>query len=256
MRATAELFDLSGRVALVTGASSGIGWAIAQALAGAGADLVLAARRRATLDENAGILRAAGARAVAVVADVADRAALARLAHEAAAAFGPPQILVNAAGINPRQPAEALSSEDWDRTLEVNLSAPFLLSRLLIPAMRERGWGRIINIASLQSVRAFANGIAYGASKGGVVQLTRAMAEEWSRDGITCNAIAPGFFPTELTASLFADPATAERLAGETMIGRNGRLEDLHGIAVFLASRASDYITGQTIFVDGGFTAR
>ncbi len=256
MPAGAALFDLSGRVALVTGASSGIGWAIAQALAGAGADVVLLARRRAALERHAESLRAAGARAAAGAADLTDRAALAGLPGEAASHFGPPQILVNAAGINPRQPAETLPAAEWDRTLELNLTAPFLLSRLLVPAMRERGWGRIINIASLQSVRAFANGIAYGASKGGIVQLTRAMAEAWSQDGITCNAIAPGFFPSELTAPLFADAAVVERLAAQTMIGRNGRLADLHGIAVFLAAPASDYITGQTIFVDGGFSAR
>jgi gluconate 5-dehydrogenase len=122
--------------------------------------------------------------------------------------------------------------------------------------MRAQGWGRIINVASLQSVRAFPDGIAYGAAKGGVMQLTRAMAEAWARDGITANAIAPGFFPTALTAPLFADAATAARLAAQTMVGRNGRLADLHGAAVFLASDAAAYVVGQTLFVDGGFSAR
>ena len=121
--------------------------------------------------------------------------------------------------------------------------------------MQRRSWGRIINIASLQSVRALPNGLPYGTAKGGVVQMTRAMAEAWSPQGINCNAIAPGFFPTELTAPVFADRAQAERRAEQTMIGRNGELADLHGIAVFLAAKAADYITGQTIFVDGGFTA-
>lgn len=256
MERIGSLFDLAGRIAVVTGASSGIGWAIAQALAGAGADLVLIARRRDRLEANAQALRDAGSRAATLVGDVAVRSSLDRIAAEAEAFFGAPQILVNAAGINPRQPADAMTEAAWDRTLELNLSAPFFLAQRLVPGMREKGWGRIINIASLQSARAFPNGIAYGASKGGIVQLTRAMAEAWSRHGITCNAIAPGFFPTELTAPLFDDPATTDRLAAQTMIGRNGRMEDLHGIAVFLAAPASNYITGQTIFVDGGWTAR
>ena len=138
----------------------------------------------------------------------------------------------------------------------MNLAVPFFLARALVPAMAEKGWGRVINIASLQTTRAFANGLVYGASKGGVGQLTRAMAEAWSGQGIACNAIAPGFFPTELTAALFDDPSTTDGLAARTAIGRNGRLEDLDGVTVFLASPASDYITGQVINVDGGFTAK
>jgi gluconate 5-dehydrogenase len=122
--------------------------------------------------------------------------------------------------------------------------------------MKAQGWGRVLNIASLQSYRAFANGVAYGAAKGGIVQLTRAMAEEWSRFGINCNAIAPGFFPTALTAPVFGDPARAQDMAARTAIGRNGELADLQGAAVFLCSPASDYITGQTLAVDGGFTAK
>ena len=128
--------------------------------------------------------------------------------------------------------------------------------RELLPAMRSKGWGRIINIASLQSSRAFANGLAYGASKGGIAQLTRAMAEAWSADGINCNAIAPGFFPTGLTAPVYQNPVMLDKLAGQTAIGRNGELADLDGISIFLASAASDYITGQVIHLDGGFTAK
>jgi NAD(P)-dependent dehydrogenase (short-subunit alcohol dehydrogenase family) len=122
--------------------------------------------------------------------------------------------------------------------------------------MKEKGWGRVVNIASLQSERAFPNSMPYGASKGGICQLTRAMAEEWSKDGINCNAIAPGFFPTELTASVFADKERSDKLAQQTAIRRNGKLEDIHGVTIFLTSSASDYITGQTIYVDGGFTAK
>ena len=146
--------------------------------------------------------------------------------------------------------------ESWQTTLDLNLAVPFFLAQKLVPGMRRKGWGRVVNIASLQSTRAFANGIAYGASKGGISQLTRAMAEAWSADGINCNAIAPGFFPTELTEALFKDDSTTQRLAASTAIGRNGRLEDLDGVTIFLASSASDYITGQTISVDGGFTAK
>ena len=165
-------------------------------------------------------------------------------------------IQVNAAGINPRQSADDVTPQSWNQTIQLNLSTPFFFAQALVPGMKAAGYGRIINIASLQSVRAFPDGIAYGASKGGVCQLTRAMAEAWSSDGITCNAIAPGFFPTELTAPVFDDNERRGWAADQTAIGRNGELKDLAGISVFLASPASDYITGQTIFVDGGFTAR
>lgn len=253
---TAALFDLSGRVACVTGASSGIGRAIADALARAGAAVVGVARREERLTDWAREVEDSGGRAAACVADLADTAGLSAAAARISEPLGAPDILVNAAGVNLREPAEAVTPESWRTTLEVNLSVPFFLAQALVPAMRERGWGRIVNIASLQSERAFPRGIAYGASKGGVAQLTRAMAEAWSRHGVTCNALAPGFFPTELTAPVFEDRETAERNAAQTCIGRNGRLEDLDGPAVFLASRASDYVTGQVLYVDGGFTAK
>jgi NAD(P)-dependent dehydrogenase (short-subunit alcohol dehydrogenase family) len=251
----AALFSLQGRVALVTGASSGIGRALALTLAEGGAAVCLLARREAELGKLARDIAGRGGRAATIPCDVADRTALAAAANRAAASFGPPDILVNAAGINPRRPIEEVTARDWDATLEINLSAPFFLAQRLAPAMCERGWGRIINIASLQSVRAFESGAPYGASKGGVMQLTRALAQAWSKRGVNCNAIAPGFFPTELTAPLFADPRKSAETAGRTMIGRNGVLDDLRGTLIYLASRASDYVTGQTLFVDGGFTA-
>ena len=148
-----------------------------------------------------------------------------------------------------------VTEQDWDATLRLNLDAPFFLAQSLAPAMIARSWGRIINIASLQSVRAFANSGPYGASKSAIMQLTRAQAEAWSRHGVNVNAIAPGFFATALTATVASDPERWEQMAAHTFVGRNGELRDLWGAAVFLASPASDYITGQTIFVDGGFSA-
>lgn len=251
-----ELFSLAGRIACVSGASSGIGRSIANAMAQAGAAVVGIARREALLDEWVREVALADGRAAGCTADLADPAGIVAVAEQVTASFGAPDILVNAAGINPRQPADSFTLEAWRLTLDLNLSAPFLLARALVPAMRAKGWGRIINIASLQSVRAFPNGMAYGASKGGVAQMTRAMAEAWSRDGVNCNALAPGFFPTDLTNAVFEDPAAAARNAAQTCIGRNGRLDDLVGPAVFLASPASDYVTGQVLFVDGGFTAK
>jgi NAD(P)-dependent dehydrogenase (short-subunit alcohol dehydrogenase family) len=250
------LFDLTGRVAAVTGGGSGIGREIALALAGAGASVVVTARRAAKLAEAVAAVQAEGGSAAAVPADLADYRDLAAPATALADPFGAPDILVNAAGVNLRQPAEEITPDDWDLTLAINLATPFFLARALVPAMRDKGWGRVINIASLQSARAFPSGVAYGASKGGVAQLTRAMAEAWSGDGITCNAIAPGYFPTELTAPVFADPEVSARMAAQTAVGRNGRLEDLRGAAIFLAAPASDYITGQLLYVDGGFTAK
>ena len=142
---------------------------------------------------------------------------------------------------------------DW---LALNLTAPFFLSQALVPAMKAKGWGRIVNFASLQTTRAFPGGIAYGATKAGVGQLTRAMAEAWSPHGITANAIGPGFFPTELTQAVFSDPERARRNAAQTCLGRNGLMEDLDGPLLFLCSQASAYVTGQVLMVDGGFTAK
>ncbi|MEQ8355335.1 MAG: SDR family oxidoreductase [Kiloniellaceae bacterium] len=256
MTAPAGLFDLSGRVALVTGGSSGIGRRIGVALAAAGAAVVLVARREAQLSEAVAEIKEAGGRAAGLVRDLCDPAEMGSVAQAAAVDFGAPDILVNAAGVNYREAPESITPETWQRTLTLNLSIPFFLARACVGAMRQKGGGSIINIASLQSERAFPNGMAYGASKGGVAQMTRAMAEAWSRDGITANAIAPGFFPTELTGPVFEDPERVEALAAQTAVGRNGRLEDLDGVAIFLAAPASTYVTGQVIYVDGGFTAK
>ena len=252
----AHLFDLSGRRALVTGGHSGIGNAMARALGLAGARVLLAARREAELAHAAEALRGEAIDADWLVTDLSDAQAALALARDAEQRLGGIDIVVNAAGINLRQPFAEVTPEAWQAQLALHLGAPFFLTQALAPGMAARGWGRIVNIASLQSWRAFANSAPYGAGKGGIVQLTRAIAQEWGAKGITCNAIGPGFFPTALTAAVFADTALAERHAQQTCVGRNGALDDLHGATVFLASDASAYITGQTLMVDGGYTAK
>ncbi|MGG2463659.1 SDR family NAD(P)-dependent oxidoreductase [Streptomyces sp. RGM 3693] len=248
------LFSLAGRRALVTGGSSGIGRAIAEALGRAGATVVLMARRPDPLRSAAEELRAAGCTADWVAADLGDRAAVRAGADEVAHRFGGPDILVNAAGVNPRPPMDELNTEEWDRTMAVNLDAPFLLGQRFGPGMAERGWGRILHIASQQSIRAFGNSGAYGVSKAGLAALTRSQAEAWSRHGVSVNALAPGFVRTPLNAAVFADPVRTEAMARRTMAGRNGELADFAGAAVFLAGPGAAYVTGQTVFVDGGFS--
>ena len=248
-----DLFGLKGRVACVTGASSGLGRHAACVLAAAGARVVGVARRADVLKD---LQSEIGDAAAVVAADLSDRDGIAKLAEDVAAKFGAPDIVVHAAGINTRETADTMTPEGWDITLALNLTVPFFLSQALAGAMKQKGWGRILNFASLQSTRAFPGGIAYGATKGGVSQLTRAMAEAWSPHGITANAIGPGFFPTELTQAVFADPDRAAKNAEQTCIGRNGRMDDMDGPLLFLCSEASAYVTGQVLMVDGGFTAK
>jgi NAD(P)-dependent dehydrogenase (short-subunit alcohol dehydrogenase family) len=250
-----DLFSLKGRTALVTGGNSGIGQAMATALGLAGARVILAARRADALDEAAKQLRQSDVEVLCLPCDVSHIDG-AQKAAKAALDLGAIDVLVNAAGVNLREPFMNVTAESWQTQINLHLSAPFFLTQALAPSMAARGWGRIINIASLQSYRAFGNSAPYGAGKGGVVQLTRAIAQEWSGKGITCNAIGPGFFPTQLTAPVFNDPAAAQRNAQQTCMGRNGELTDLYGLSVFLASDSSSYITGQTIMIDGGFTAK
>jgi NAD(P)-dependent dehydrogenase (short-subunit alcohol dehydrogenase family) len=250
-----ELFSLSGRLALVTGGSSGIGQGIARALAGAGAQVVLLARREDVLESAAAAIRVAGGQAGWVSADAGDRTALAAATGRVAERFGESDILVNAAGINLRPPMGDLTLSDWDQTMAVNLTGPFVLGQRFGPAMAARGWGRIINVTSQQAGRAFGHSGGYGVSKGGLTSLTRSQSEAWAPRGVCCNALRPGFVVTPLTAEVSSDPARRAALAARTMVGRNGEPEDFAGAAVFLASRASDYVTGQVICVDGGFSA-
>ena len=249
-----DLFSLDGRVAVVTGGSSGIGAEMAAALARAGARVVLVARDPERLGAAADGIRARGGQAAWVSADLASRAELARAADEAERAFGPPDILVNCAGINLRPPMAALRVEDWDVTMAVNLTAPFLLGQRFGAPMAARGWGRIVNVTSQQAVRAFGNSGGYGASKGGLAALTRSQSEAWAPAGVCCNSVCPGFVPTRLNAHVARDPERMAAMAARTMAGRNGSPADFAGVAVFLASRASDYVTGQTLYVDGGFS--
>jgi NAD(P)-dependent dehydrogenase (short-subunit alcohol dehydrogenase family) len=250
-----RLFSLEGRVAVVTGGSSGIGKAMAMALAGAGAKVVLVARQAAPLDETVTELTSAGREAARICADLGDPADVTRAIQELPALFGEPDIIVNAAAVNLRPPLPQLTMADWERTIAVNLTAPFLLGQRFGPGMAARGWGRIINIASQQAFRAFASSGAYGASKGGLMSLTRSQGEAWSSSGVCCNVIVPGFVPTPMNQRIASDPVISAALAARTMIGRNGAASDFEGAVIFLASRASDYVTGTAIFVDGGFSA-
>jgi NAD(P)-dependent dehydrogenase (short-subunit alcohol dehydrogenase family) len=248
-----DLFDLTGRVACVTGASAGLGQRAAMVLAAAGAKVVGVALRAEALEKWAA---ETGENAAIVAADLSQRDQIAEIAEKVSAPFGAPDIVVHAAGINTREAADDVTDAGWDVTMNLNLAAPFFLSQAFAPAMKAKNWGRVVNFASLQTTRAFPGGIAYGASKAGIAQLTRAMAEAWSKDGITANAIGPGFFPTELTGPVFANPERAARNAANTCIGRNGDLSDMDGPLLFLCSDASGYVTGQTLMVDGGFTAK
>jgi NAD(P)-dependent dehydrogenase (short-subunit alcohol dehydrogenase family) len=249
-----QLFGIGGRVAVVTGGSSGIGRGIALALGQAGAAVVIIARDQRNLDSAVSELAAAGCSAAAISADLGDRAAIERAAAQASEPFGPPDILVNCAGLNLRPPLDQLTISQWDQLIAVNLTAPFLLGQLYGPDMAARGWGRIINITSQQADRAFGNSGGYGAAKGGVASLTRSQSEAWAPSGVCCNAICPGFVVTPLTAEVSADPVRLAALAARTNVGRNGVPPDFASAALFLASPASGFVTGQTIRVDGGFS--
>ena len=247
-------FSLENKVALITGGTSGLGKMMALALAKAGA-FVWIASSRDNANETLQEIKQQGSNGSFVQVDVTSSDALEKTVSHILEQSSRIDILINAAGINPRTSAEELTLNDWQKTIDINLTAPFYLSQLVADTMRENNWGRIINIASLQSLRAFDNSIPYGASKGGVMQLTRALAQAYSKDGILVNAIAPGFFRTNLTESLFQNPEKLKELANKTMMGRNGEEKDIFGISVFLCSDANSYVTGQTVFLDGGFSA-
>jgi len=250
-----DLFDLSGRTALVTGSSRGLGLCLARGLAEAGARVVLNGRDEGRLARAAEALSSRGLEVRTAPFDVADPEAVAaafdRLEAEGAAV----DILVNNAGIQRRGLLEDLDLGDWRAVLETNLTGPFVVARRAVRAMRERGGGKIINICSLMSEVARPSTGNYAAAKGGLRMLTRAMAVEWAPYNVQVNAVGPGYFLTEMTRPLAEDPAFDAWIRSRTPAGRWGRPEDLVGPVVFLASRASDFVTGHVLYVDGGVLA-
>ena len=250
---------LDGKRALVTGGSQGLGLGIALGLAEAGADVALVARRRERLADAAGQIESLGRRALALPADLRDLDAAVATVDQVVEAWGGIDILVTAAGAQIRKPALEMTPDDWEHLVAVNLRAVYFMcqrvARYMIAREQPSGSarGKIINIASLTSVGAWPNVSIYGTTKGGVVQMTKAMALEWAQLGICVNAIGPGSFPTELTEPVYSDPVRTARIVERVPMGRPGAPEDLAGAAVFLASSASDYITGQVLYVDGGW---
>jgi len=252
---TNPLFDLSGRVALVTGSSQGLGLAMARGLAGAGAAVVLNGRDAGKLAAAAATLRAAGARVETAAFDVTDGAAVEREVARVERDFGPIHILVNNAGIQSRAPLAEMTEEQWRVVIDTNLTSAFIVARAVGPRMIARGAGKIINITSLISEVARPTIANYAAAKGGLKMLTRSMAVEWARHGLQANGIAPGYFVTELNRPLIENPEFNAWVCKRTPAGRWGQPEELVGAAVFLASRASDFVNGQIIAVDGGTLA-
>jgi gluconate 5-dehydrogenase len=247
-------FDLSGCLALVTGGGGGLGLAIARGLAAAGARVIVNGRNRDKLDAAVAALRADGYAASAAAFDVADADAVGAAMAAIESSHGPLDILVNNAAVNQRAPLDAFSSDDWHRLLAANLDGPFFVSKAVIPSMRARRRGKIINICSLASEIGRPNIVPYAVSKGGVQMLTRALAVELAPHNVQVNGIAPGFFKTDMNAPLIANAEFSSWVAKRTPAGRWGEPPEIAGAAVFLASGAADYVTGHVLFVDGGFS--
>ncbi|MBI5583139.1 MAG: glucose 1-dehydrogenase [Deltaproteobacteria bacterium] len=250
-----DLFDLTGKVALVTGASKGLGKALAVGLAKAGADLALCARNPDDLETARGEVGKYGSRVEHFTLDVLDAQKVQETTEAVLQTFGRIDILVNNAGINIRKPVLELTEDDWDRVLSTNLKGYFLMARAVVPDMIKRKKGKVINMASILGAVGLENQLPYASSKGGVIQMTKVMALEWARHHINVNAIGPTYFETPLVATLRGDPERFRFINERTPMGRWGQPEELEGTVIFLASTASDFITGQTIFVDGGWTA-
>jgi gluconate 5-dehydrogenase len=248
------LFDLSERVAIVTGTSRGLGQYMARALAKSGADLVLTSRTRDSLRAFETEIKGLGRRAVSVELDVRNPESIKRMAAEAEAAFGHLDILVNNAGCNVRKPALDVTWDDWNLILDTNLRGSFFVAQAVARRMIAHGYGRIINIGSVTSVAGYAGLGPYGASRGGIRQLTMSLADDWGKHGVTVNCLAPGWFRTEQNKVLYEDKEWVEYLCDRIPVKRPGRPEDLDAAVVFLASEASRYVTGQTLLVDGGIS--
>ncbi len=249
------IFDLSGRTALITGASRGLGAGAARALASAGANVALAARTGADLAAVCATIGREGGAAHAIVADVTDEDAVERMVAETVDRFGRIDILVNNAGMNVRKPALELEPAEFDQVLGLNLRSYFLCARAAGRRMVAQGYGRVINMSSILSSIGLPNQTAYASSKGGIGGLTRVLAIEWAPFGVTVNAIGPTYFETELTRPLYEDPERRAFITERTPMGRWGQPNELDGALIFLASDAAGYITGQTLFVDGGWLA-
>jgi gluconate 5-dehydrogenase len=247
-------FDLTGRVAAVTGTSRGLGQALARALARAGADLVITSRRRDDLRDFQREIEGMGRRALPLALDVRDQASIRRMAEEALAGYGTVDILVNNAGCNIRKPALEVTWEDWNTILDTNLRGSFFVAQALARPMVARGHGRIINIGSVTSVAGYAGLGPYGASRGGIRQLTMSLADDWGPHGVTVNCLAPGWFKTAQNAAMYEDAEWVAMLKERIPVRRPGQPSDLEGAVVFLASEASAYVTGQTLLVDGGIS--
>jgi NAD(P)-dependent dehydrogenase (short-subunit alcohol dehydrogenase family) len=248
------LFDLSGRVAIVTGTSRGLGQYMARALAKAGANLVLTSRTRESLRAFEAEIKGLGRRAVSLELDVRNQESIERMAEEAAKAFGQIDILVNNAGCNVRKPALEVTWDDWNLILDTNLRGSFFVAQAVARRMIPRGYGRIINIGSVTSVAGYAGLGPYGASRGGIRQLTMSLADDWSKHGVTVNCLAPGWFRTEQNKVLYENKEWVEYLCDRIPVKRPGRPEDLDAAVVFLAAESSRYVTGQTLLVDGGIS--
>jgi NAD(P)-dependent dehydrogenase (short-subunit alcohol dehydrogenase family) len=251
---TQNLFDLSGKVALVTGASRGLGQYLARALARAGADLVVTARKKEDTDAFADEVRAMGRRVRGLALDVREEESIRQLGQDAPAAFGKIDVLVNNAGCNVRRAALEVTWDDWNKVLDTNLRGTFFVAQEIARHMIPRGKGRVVNIGSVTTVFGYAGIGPYCASRGGVKQLTMSLADEWGKHGITVNCLAPGWFKTEQTKALYENARWVEYISDRIPLHRPGRPDDLDGAIVFLASDASDYVTGQTLLVDGGIT--
>ena len=249
-----QLFDLGGRVAIVTGTSRGLGQYFARALARAGADLVLTSRRREDLAPFQAEIEALGRRAVALELDVREQDSIERMAAAAEAAYGHLDILVNNAGCNVRKPALDVTWDDWNLVVDTNLRGSFFVAQAVARRMVARNYGRIINIGSVTSVAGYAGLGPYGASRGGIRQLTMSLAHDWGKHGVTVNCLAPGWFRTAQNNVMYEDEAWVDYLVERIPAGRPGQPADLDGAVVFLASESSRYVTGQTLLVDGGIS--
>jgi gluconate 5-dehydrogenase len=248
------LFDLAGKVALVTGTSRGLGQYFARALARAGADIILTSRNPSTLDPFKKEIESLGRKAFVVALDVRDHKSIQAMAATAEGHFGRIDILVNNAGCNVRKPAFDITWDDWNLVLETNLRGTFFVSQAIAKGMTRRNYGRIINIGSVTCVAGYAGLGPYGASRGGVKQLTMSLADDWGIHGITVNCLAPGWFKTQQNAVMYEDREWLSYLTDRIPLKRPGQPNDLDGAVVFLASEASGYITGQTLLVDGGIS--